>query len=288
MTPRGGFLGVFAAVLVAAAVSFLVASVILRRAPDTEEDDEDESSLLQATQQMETMKGKKSSATAALTGNGENGGAAATTPNVGQVKSIVFACDAGMGSSAMGASLLRNKVQKANLDDVSVTNASINNLTGGEDLIITHKDLTDRARQKVPGAIHISVDNFLGSPKYDQLVEQLKDGGNGAAPADGSNGSFDYSNVRKIIFACDAGMGSSAMGASLLRDKAKKAGLTDVVVENKAINQIPDDADVIITHRDLTDRARQKRPDAHHVSVDNFLGSPRYDEIIQGMASTRA
>jgi PTS system mannitol-specific IIC component len=287
MTPRGGFLGVFAAVLVAAAVSFLVASVILRRAPDTEEDDEDESSLLQATQQMETMKGKKSSATAALTGNGENGGAA-TTPNVGQVKSIVFACDAGMGSSAMGASLLRNKVQKANLDDVSVTNASINNLTGGEDLIITHKDLTDRARQKVPGAIHISVDNFLGSPKYDQLVEQLKDGGNGAAPADGSNGSFDYSNVRKIIFACDAGMGSSAMGASLLRDKAKKAGLTDVVVENKAINQIPDDADVIITHRDLTDRARQKRPDAHHVSVDNFLGSPRYDEIIQGMASTRA
>ncbi len=288
MTPRGGFIGVFAAVLVAAVVSFLVASVILRRSADTESDDEDESSLLQATQQMETMKGKKSSATAALTGNGENGGAAATTPNVGQVKSIVFACDAGMGSSAMGASLLRNKVQKANLDDVSVTNASINNLTGGEDLIITHKDLTDRARQKVPGAIHISVDNFLGSPKYDQLVEQLKDGGNGAAPTVGSNGSFDYSNVRKIIFACDAGMGSSAMGASLLRDKAKKAGLTDVVVENKAINQIPDDADVIITHRDLTDRARQKRPDAHHVSVDNFLGSPRYDEIIQGMASTRA
>jgi mannitol PTS system EIICBA or EIICB component len=234
------------------------------------------------------MKGKKSSVAGTLTQNGETDGAAATVPNVGQVKAIVFACDAGMGSSAMGASLLRNKVQKANLDDVSVTNASINNLTGAEDLIITHKDLTDRAREKVPGAIHISVDNFLGSPKYDELVEQMKDGGNGAAPAAGSNGSFDYSNVRKIIFACDAGMGSSAMGASLLRDKAKKAGLTDVVVENKAINQIPDDADVIVTHRDLTDRARQKMPNAHHVSVDNFLGSPRYDEIIQGMASTRA
>ena len=288
MTPRGGFIGVFAAVLVAAVVSFLVASVILRRTADTESDDEDESSLLQATQQMESMKGKKSSATASLTQTGENGGAATTTvPDVGEVKSIVFACDAGMGSSAMGASLLRNKVQKANLDDVSVTNASINNLTGGEDLIITHKDLTDRARQKVPGAIHISVDNFLGSPKYDQLVEQLKDGGNGAAPATGSNGSFDYSNVRKIIFACDAGMGSSAMGASLLRDKAKKAGLTDVVVENKAINQIPDDADVVITHKDLTDRARRKLPGAHHVSVDHFLGSPRYDEVVKGIASAR-
>jgi PTS system mannitol-specific IIC component len=192
-----------------------------------------------------------------------------------------------MGSSAMGASLLRNKVQKANLDDVSVTNASINNLTGSEDLIITHKDLTDRARERVPDAIHISVDNFLGSPKYDELVEQLKDGEDGAEPAAGSNGSFDYSNVRKVIFACDAGMGSSAMGASLLRDKAKKAGLTDVVVENKAINQIPDDADVVITHKDLTDRARRKLPGAHHVSVDNFLGSPRYDEVVKGIASTR-
>jgi mannitol PTS system EIICBA or EIICB component len=93
--------------------------------------------------------------------------------------------------------------------------------------------------------------------------------------------------VRKVIFACDAGMGSSAMGASLLRDKAKKAGLTDVVVENKAINQIPDDADVVITHKDLTDRARRKLPGAHHVSVDNFLGSPRYDEVVKGIASTR-
>jgi len=287
MTPRGNYFGVLAAVLVAATVSFLVASVLLRRLPATETDDEDESSLVQAAQQMEAMKGKKSSVAGTLTQNGETDGAAATVPNVGQVKAIVFACDAGMGSSAMGASLLRNKVQKANLDDVSVTNASINNLTGAEDLIITHKDLTDRAREKVPGAIHISVDNFLGSPKYDELVEQMKDGGNGAAPAAGSNGSFDYSNVRKIIFACDAGMGSSAMGASLLRDKAKKAGLTDVVVENKAINQIPDDADVIVTHRDLTDRARQKMPNAHHVSVDNFLGSPRYDEIVKGIASTR-
>jgi PTS system mannitol-specific IIC component len=287
MTPRGNYFGVLAAVLVAATVSFLVASVLLRRLPATETDDEDESSLVQAAQQMEAMKGKKSSVAGTLTQNGETEGAAATVPNVGQVKAIVFACDAGMGSSAMGASLLRNKVQKANLDDVSVTNASINNLTGAEDLIITHKDLTDRAREKVPGAIHISVDNFLGSPKYDELVEQMKDGGNGAAPAAGSNGSFDYSNVRKIIFACDAGMGSSAMGASLLRDKAKKAGLTDVVVENKAINQIPDDADVIVTHRDLTDRARQKMPNAHHVSVDNFLGSPRYDEIVKGIASTQ-
>ena len=110
---------------------------------------------------------------------------------------------------------------------------------------------------------------------------------NGAAPATGSNGSFDYSNVRKIIFACDAGMGSSAMGASLLKNKAKKAGLTDIEVKNTAINQIPDDADVVITHKDLTDRARQKLPGARHVSVDNFLGSPKYDELIDEISTAR-
>jgi PTS system mannitol-specific IIC component len=198
-----------------------------------------------------------------------------------------------MGSSAMGASLLRNKVKKAGLADISVTNSSIDNLSTDTDLVITHKDLTDRARAKVPGAIHVSVDNFLGSPKYDEVVEQLKTGGeegrhpNGQEQPDGQDGASDYSQVRKVIFACDAGMGSSAMAASMLRDKAEKAGVPDLVVENKSINEIPDDADVVITHKDLTDRARQKLPGAHHVSVDNFLDSARYDELIQRISSAR-
>jgi mannitol PTS system EIICBA or EIICB component len=82
-------------------------------------------------------------------------------------------------------------------------------------------------------------------------------------------------------------MGSSAMAASMLRDKAEKAGVPDLVVENKSINEIPDDADVVITHKDLTDRARQKVPGAIHVSVDNFLDSSRYDELVQGIASAQ-
>jgi PTS system mannitol-specific IIC component len=80
-----------------------------------------------------------------------------------------------MGSSAMGASLLRNKVKQAGIEDVSVTNASISNLSEDTDLVVTHKDLTDRARAKVPNAVHVSVDNFLGSPKYDELVTELKE-----------------------------------------------------------------------------------------------------------------
>ena len=291
LTPRGGFIGVLAAVLVATVVSFLVASVIIRRSPAGPEDDRSEDEgLRDAAQRMETMKGKKSSVAGTLTNGSrqEETEDALSTSRVGQARSIVFACDAGMGSSAMGASLLKNKMQKAGLHDVSVTNASINDLSNDVDVIITHKDLTDRARAKVPGATHISVDNFLGSPKYDQLVEQMKNGDeDGAEPVSEPNGSFDYSNVHKVIFACDAGMGSSAMGASLLRDKAKKAGLTDLVVENKAISQVPEDADVVVTHKNLTDRAKGRMPGAHHVSVDNFLASPEYDGLIKKIASAR-
>ncbi|MCU1535460.1 MAG: mannitol transporter subunit, partial [Glaciihabitans sp.] len=88
-------------------------------------------------------------------------------------KNIVFACDAGMGSSAMGATVLRNKIKKAGVADVTVTNAAIANLTGNEDLVITQNELTERARQKAPNAQHVSVDNFMNSPAYDQVVDQV-------------------------------------------------------------------------------------------------------------------
>ncbi len=117
---------------------------------------------------MEEMKGKKSSVSSTLTADADQ------VADYKNVKKIVFACDAGMGSSAMGATLLRKKVKEAGLDDIEVTNSAIKNLTGNEDLIVTHKDLTTNAKAKVPNAIHVSVDNFLGSPRYDEIVEELK------------------------------------------------------------------------------------------------------------------
>ena len=87
---------------------------------------------------------------------------------------VVFACDAGMGSSAMGASLLRNKLKAAGLSDVKVSNAAIANLTGNEELIISHSRLSDRAKHMTPDAIHYSVENFMASPKYDEVVALLQ------------------------------------------------------------------------------------------------------------------
>jgi mannitol PTS system EIICBA or EIICB component len=173
MTPRGGFVGVFAAVLVAAVVSFLVASVIIRATAAT--DEEDEQSLGMAARQMEAMKGKRSSVVGTLTEDGKDGTSEEQDESFdySRVKKIIFACDAGMGSSAMGASLLRNKAKEAGLGDIEVKNMAINQIPEDADVVITHKDLTDRARHKVPGARHVSVDNFLGSPKYDELVDEI-------------------------------------------------------------------------------------------------------------------
>src|SRR5690606_7307525 len=103
MTPRGGYFATLAGVIVAAAVSFAVASLILKTSKATEED------LTAAAAKMEEMKGKKSSVSSALTNEPAEVKAV-------DVNKIVFACDAGMGSSAMGAGILRNKVQKAGLD----------------------------------------------------------------------------------------------------------------------------------------------------------------------------
>lgn len=160
MTPKGGYFGVLAGVFVAAAVSFLVSALILKTTKDKENVD-----LTEATSKMEQMKGKKSSVAAALT----------TNPGVfpENVSKIVFACDAGMGSSAMGASLLRKKVKEAGLD-IAVTNTAISNLPPDAQIVITQEELTPRAQNKVPNAYHISVNNFLSSPEYDKLIDRLQ------------------------------------------------------------------------------------------------------------------
>ncbi|MDX8046841.1 PTS mannitol transporter subunit IICBA [Gracilibacillus sp. S3-1-1] len=150
-----------AAVIVATAVSFIVASFVLKSGKQTEEDIEE------ATQKMQEMKGKKSSVAGALQSND------GSLPD--KVDKIVFACDAGMGSSAMGASLLRKKVKAADLD-VYVTNTAISNLPNDAQVVITQEELTPRAKDKLPSAYHISVDNFLSSPEYDKLIDSLQNG----------------------------------------------------------------------------------------------------------------
>ncbi|GAA5190815.1 PTS mannitol transporter subunit IICBA [Arthrobacter gyeryongensis] len=174
-TAKDSYFGVALSVLLAATVSFLIASVILRTSKTTDVD-----ALGQATSRMEDLKGKKSSVSSALLGAG-GGTAVLTRP----IQNIVFACDAGMGSSAMGASVLRNKIKAAGFPDVKVTNSAIANLSDTYDVVVTHQDLTERARPVTSSAVHVSVDNFMNSPRYEEIVELVKSS-NAAPGAEGS------------------------------------------------------------------------------------------------------
>ncbi|OME82160.1 PTS mannitol transporter subunit IIBC [Paenibacillus sp. FSL A5-0031] len=121
----------------------------------------------------------------------------------------------------------------------------------------------------------------LAAQKVQQMKAESK--GNAASPST-EQVQLTKEQVNKIVFSCDAGMGSSAMGASILRKKINAAELPITVI-NTAINDIPGDADIVITHKTLTDRARLKAPNAEHISIDNFLKSPEYDLLVQRLSS---
>jgi len=171
---------VYLSVIIAAVVTFLITGVILRASRKRDLEAEGDS-FGDAIAQTEANKGKSSAAMDALrasSGTGAAGAAAAAGTGVAtdrRIENIVFACDAGMGSSAMGASVLRNKFKKAGVEGVTVTNQAIANLDGSADLVITQQQLTDRAKAQSPNSVHVSVDNFMNSPKYEEVVEMVRE-----------------------------------------------------------------------------------------------------------------
>ncbi len=160
-TASGSFLGVTLSVIGAATVAFVVAGFLLK----TDKGDWGEADLQVATQSMVAMKGKESIAASMVKASGE--------AHSGPIRNIVFACDAGMGSSAMGASVLRKKIKDAGYGDVTVVNRAISNLDDSWDLVVTHQDLAGRAFPPTPSAVHVTVDNFMASPKYDDVLAMV-------------------------------------------------------------------------------------------------------------------
>jgi PTS system mannitol-specific IIC component len=191
----GTYLGVILSVIVSAAVTFVIAAFILRasRKRDLEAEAAGGGGFAAAVAATESNKGKSSSVLGAM-GAGAGAGAAAATATRA-IHNVIFACDAGMGSSAMGASVLRKKFKQAGIDDVTVTNKAIANLPGDTDLVITQQQLTERAKGKEPGAIHVSVDNFMGAPEYDQVVQLVLDQRHEADEAEPDSGASDTATV---------------------------------------------------------------------------------------------
>lgn len=92
-------------------------------------------------------------------------------------------------------------------------------------------------------------------------------------------------DVRKIVFACDAGMGSSAMGATMLRNKLKDAGVTGIEVVHAPVSEIPKDCQIVVTHHELAARAASSNPSAEIIPIQNFMGAPEYDTLVARFTS---
>ena len=92
--------------------------------------------------------------------------------------------------------------------------------------------------------------------------------------------TIDGSSVKKLIVACDAGMGSSVMLASSLKKQLAKNGVT---VEHSAVAQIPRDADVVVTQSGLADRARAVVPDVPVIPFMLFLGDPAVAKLVKAI-----
>jgi PTS system mannitol-specific IIC component len=174
-TATDSYFGVALSVLLSAAVTFFVSMIILRasRKKDLAAEAAGEDALGAALAANAANKGGESRVGSLLGTDASTANAGAGVATAAKLENIVFACDAGMGSSAMGASVLRNKLKKAGITDVTVRNLAIANLTDDIDLVITQKELTPRAQQKSPSAQHVSVDNFMNSPKYDEVVNEV-------------------------------------------------------------------------------------------------------------------
>jgi PTS system mannitol-specific IIC component len=240
-----------------------VASIILKASKDKGEGD-----LTEATSRMEGMKGKKSSVSSAIvgtSGGADTGGTPARElADGGPVQRIVFACDAGMGSSAMGASVLRNKVKAAGFGDVKVTNAAIANLTDDFDIVVTHQDLATRARPKVPSASVVTVDNFMGSPRYDEIVEAVQQRNGAAVPAGGGGAASGGDTV-----AADPGEGAGTSGDAtiLTRDR--------IVMDGGARNaaQAIDEAGGLLVAAGAVTDAYVASMHEREESVSTFMGN---------------
>lgn len=155
MAAKDSIFSVIVGVVIATAVSFAIASVIIRmsKGKSLEEAQED-----MANRKAEAKGIQAAASTAAVKTEG--------------IKKIVFACDAGMGSSAMGATKFRNRI-KAQRPDLTVINTSVDNIPSDCDIAVVQVTLVQRAEKSAPQAQIVTINNFLADPALDTLYAQL-------------------------------------------------------------------------------------------------------------------
>ncbi|MES0411602.1 PTS mannitol transporter subunit IICBA [Anaerostipes caccae] len=162
MTPKDAAVANVLAIGAGFAVALLIGSFILKTIGSPEE----EADLAVAGIDMGTKTAKPE---AALKKHKPSSG--------GAIRYIIVACDSGMGSSAMGASVLKNRLQKEGYKDIKVKNSSASRIDPDADMIITLEGLIERAKLSVDntGREFLAINNFLKEADYDRALEVIED-----------------------------------------------------------------------------------------------------------------
>ncbi|MBQ5502404.1 MAG: PTS sugar transporter subunit IIA, partial [Selenomonas sp.] len=211
MTPKGAFIANMADFLVATVVSCAVASVFIKVSANEESGE----SLEEAKAAMQERKQRGQLAVSAVRISGS------------ELKNIVYACDAGMGSSALGAASLRKKLRSAGYTNISVTNAAIGNIPKEAQIVVTHEKLAQRAIEDSPQAEHILVRNFTQNDVYEQIIARLSENKMDGVMAAGQTGSkekhvLDLNNIQLGLKSVSKEEAITAAGKALV-----KAGFVD-------------------------------------------------------------
>lgn len=164
MAASGDRIKILIGILAAALVSFLIASVIVKSSKTDEQSVNKE--LKEAAKQMEALKGKKSRISSVFEDKEE-------ALDYASIRTILYVCDAGLGSSAMGASVVAKKLKKIGIEDIKVPHARVIDLPQKADVIITHNSLKDIVHEKQPDITVIAIEDYLNAPEYDDLVNKI-------------------------------------------------------------------------------------------------------------------
>ena len=154
MTPGSDIWKVLVGVAIATGISFAVASPIVKMAGG-------KNSLEAAQAEMAAMKAEAKGQTVQT-----------EIKDASQIKKVIFACDAGMGSSAMGATKFRNRLKEV-CPQIHVSNTSVDNIPSDCDVAVVQTTLAERAGKSAPQAQLVTIGNFLADPALDALYEQL-------------------------------------------------------------------------------------------------------------------
>lgn len=218
MSASGKLLINVAAVLIAAAVTFLTSALILRRS--AKEDDVLPENCFKPKYKVDA----------------ERAAAAA------KIAHIVFACDAGMGSSALGATRFRKRVESLGLG-LKIDNSSVNSIPADADVVVCQQGLASRAKGNAPSVRIVAINNFLEDPALDALYEELasrKDVVAAVAPTEGeaakeSSGVLVLSSIKVGAKGADKWEAISEAGALLVKGGYVKMDYVDAMMEREKV-----------------------------------------------------